>query len=176
MKLENENGMCKMTPLTGEEREVLSAWVAQLDPGAKLAYKGRGPNDGAQDFWTVVLEGAGLRLTLRGECDPDKLLVNDLRNVCFFGRIGGLRLADWAFQGAKLAYVLISAGYCQRCQSSMIDPVSAQWGVCPACAEECQHTLTAEDEPTADFDTGELGADRFCTSCGRVPESIRVQR
>lgn len=173
MKIELEGGICKLTPVTVEERRALSAWVAKLDRGAKLHYRGRGPNDGNEDFWTIILESAGIGLRLRGEIEPEKLIVNDLRNVCFFGRVGGLLLVDWAFQGEALEYVLLSGGHCERCQASVIDPGSAQWGVCLACAKQCEHHLTETEKLTANYSTGKLGAARFCTGCGRVPETMK---
>jgi|CXWL01.1.fsa_nt_gi hypothetical protein len=179
MKIEHQDGMGKLTPTTDEERRAFGAWVAQLERGARLRYKGQGPRDGDEQFWTIVLEAAGVRHNVRGDDEADKFKVNGLRNVCFFGPVGGLLLVDWAFQEADvrrpLAYVLVSGGYCKLCGASFIDESSAEWKVCRACSEKCAHELTPEEGLTHNFSTGRLSAGRYCTKCGRVPAAAKAE-
>lgn len=152
-----ENGTCVLKPAIDMERAALALWIERLAPGDKIAYRGRGPDDG--EFWTVRLEAADVGLTLVGNFEADKLVVQQLRNTFYFG-------CHPIFVEAVGAGVRIAATRCNVCQSYVIDMPSAEWKTCQACSEKCQHEL---EHGFTHSETKELDVGNFCVKCGRVP-------
>lgn len=137
----------------------MKLWSERLKPEGKITYKGRGPDDG--EFWTVRLEAEDVPLHLVGNFEDDKIAVQDLRNVFFFG-------CHPIFVETVGKGIRIAATRCQICQAYVTDMASAEWKTCHACSGKCEHTL---EHGFTHSETKELGVGDFCTKCGRVPKT-----
>ncbi len=165
MRIAIEAGTALLTPTSKEEREVLAKWRG-LEKGARLKYEGRGPDE-SPGFWTVKLSAAGVTLLVRGDAKDDQLEVNGLRNVCYFGKGGGL-----LYLGHRAEVMVVAGAHCKLCKEPVSDMPSCEWEVCQACSERCAHAQT--EDGFTHSETVEISHKRFCTACGRVPaESVK---
>jgi len=158
MKITLEAGTAVLTPTTQEEQTAFAAWRA-LAPRSLLKYGGRGPDDGV-GFWTVKLSANGADLVVKGDSKDDKYEVNGLRNVCFFGKTGGLLYLGW-----RDGSIVVAGAFCKFCEAPVIDMGSSEWAVCQACADECDHQL---EKGFTHSEQVELDCKKFCGVCGRA--------
>lgn len=165
MRITIEDGLALLHPTTGEERAVFQAWES-LGPGERLRYTGRVADDG-DGFWTITLAAAGTELHLRGDAEADKTRVNELRNLCYFGPVGGL-----LYLGRRGDCLVVTGTHCKFCGDPVIEWVRAEWRVCAACSDRCSHPEVTQGL-THGPNVG-LRAGSYCERCGATRPELAV--
>jgi len=99
-------------------------------------------------------------LLVRGDTEDDQYEVNGLRNVCFFGKVGGLIYIEHRGES-----ILVTGAYCKFCKAPVVDMGSAEWAVCQPCADKCEHKKV--EKGFTHSETVELDCKPFCLECGR---------
>ena len=187
---DEEKATCTLVPVETEEEQVLLSMIGVLKPGDKIRYHGRSQDGEDDKFCKIYLYAGGheerqtidnvsemvqvdsIELILVGSAEEDKHNVNQLRDCCYFGHVGGLIFLNEVEAGGKKA-IVVTAGLCKLCGGQMINRVACEWEVCDACAGKCAHKYERGAIHGGGLD---IGIGWFCGICGRGKPKTEGER
>lgn len=181
-------------PVELGEEEVLAAIAVTLQPEDKLIYCGRDDDGDDGRFYILYLHAGGqaeskitfkggltiestervggVKLTLVGTTEEDKREIVSIRDTCFFGSGGLVFLGETEVDGKKA--MIFTARRCKHCNAGMLRFGACEWGVCDACAAQCEHTYV--HGMIHGGDVGDMGVGEYCDKCGRGKPSHQGER
>ncbi len=173
MFVTRENGVVTLRPANENERAALVAFFEDIPENTKLDGTTTTKDPGREygKFVGVELHFGERLLVVTGTDDEDAYRVNGIRNMGYFGSCAPIYVRQDS--GDELVVTLFQAVPCKLCNGWIYEAGQAEWEVCDACAEKCEHEYTKEPGTVMIPGVGP-SADHFCTKCGRAqnPEKL----
>jgi hypothetical protein len=163
-----------LVPVGNEELDIINLIANQAVAGDKIQYAGRGsypdfPND---EFVTVLLQfGDNPKLTLCGSTEADRYAINEIRNMCYYGKSSKLVFLGKTTVDGVTA-IMVTNSYCKLCNAPMASALQSESGICNACAGRCEHVYK---EGLIHGPSVSLGLGEFCTICKRMKPGQPVE-
>lgn len=162
----------RVTLRSSDEAEVITMndFFAAIAVGVVLDYGGCHEHPHWPGSVCPVFENQGRSIKITGSSELDALVANGIRNLCYYGHDTKITITQKETDDLGRSVVtLLVAATCKGCGQPCVTLRAAEWGFCPSCVEQCDHTWVigaVHGGTTKDGKYLDIGVGWFCSICG----------